>query len=551
MDSHESTRVNYSHCSCTTFPLYFTVSVLLSFSPSIQSHSSLLPNFPGPIFEASSFPTIIMVQKSVAIEHAWQDWQKHCALPRQDTILNVVTSLRQNYPDHIVTVAKEDAGILDYARAGNATLSPDENDGRFVAVRESVAANRRAGAKSGKFKDDILFGMHECSWRNNDFIIFYVDWIEDLFGLHKKAHFILYERSKAASNETPPKIVDELIAEATKWNQDTREEIWVFDQEQWTKSESLYRSVQQAHWDDVILDPAFKKDLIDDVEGFFDNEAEYEEFAVSWKRGIILHGSPGNGKSISIKALMRSLAARPSPIPTLYVKSLAGCHNEFYAIGGVFEKARAATPCLLVFEDLDSLVKEKVRSFFLNEVDGIADNNGIMIIGSTNYLGRLDPSITQRPSRFDRKYPFALPAHAERERYAEYWRSKLLKNKRVEFPEGLATVIADQTDGFSFAYMKETFVTSLLSILGAKRRGANEPEELAEADGKTNGHMEAKEDPFATVLLWRVVQKQIKSLNAQMKAAKESAEQAEQAEKQKGDKKAADDEDENGGGSCC
>ena len=346
-----------------------------------------------------------------------------------------------------------------------------------------------------------------------------------------------------ASNETPPKIVDELIAEATKWNQDTREEIWVYDQHKWTKSASLYQSVQQAHWDDVILDPAFKKELIADVEGFFDNEAEYEEFGISWKRGIILHGSPGNGKSISIKALMRSLAARPSPIPTLYVKSLAGCMNEFYSIGQIFEKARTAAPCLLVFEDLDSLVKEKVRSFFLNEVDGIADNNGIMLIGSTNYLGKLEPSITQRPSRFDRKYPFELPAHAERKRYAEYWRSKLLKNERVEFPEGLATVIADQTDGFSFAYLKETFVASLLSILAAKRRGANEPEGLAESEGKTNGHMEGKEDPFATVLLWRVVQKQMQSMKAQMKAAKESAEQAEQAEKQKGDKKTDDDDD--------
>ena len=485
-----------------------------------------------------------MVQKSAALENIWQDWQKYCALPRDDTILRVVTSLRQNYPEHIVTVADEKSGILDYARAGNAALSLDEDDGRFVAVREYVVANRRAAAKAGKLTDDIRFGTHYCSWRNKDFIIFTVDWVKDLFGKHKKAHFILHERSQGASNETPPKIVDELIAEATKWNQDAREEIWVFDQNEWTKSQSLYQSVQQAHWDDVILDPTFKKELIADVEGFFENEAEYKEFAISWKRGVILHGSPGNGKSISIKALMRSLSARPSPIPTMYVKSLAGCFNEFYSIGQIFEKARAAAPCLLVFEDLDSLVKEKVRSFFLNEVDGIADNHGIMIIGSTNYLGKLDPSITQRPSRFDRKYPFELPAHAERTRYAEYWRSKLLKNERVDFPEGLTTVIADQTDGFSFAYLKEIFVTSLLSILAAKRRGANEPEDLAEVDGSTNGHMEGKEDPFATVLLWRVVQKQIQSLKAQMKAAKESGEQAEQAGKQKGDKKKDDDDDE-------
>ena len=239
---------------------------------------------------------------------------------------------------------------------------------------------------------------------------------------------------------------------------------------------------------------------------------------------------------------MRSLAARPNPIPTLYVKSFAGCHNDFYAIREVFEKARAVTPCLLVFEDLDSLVKEKVRSFFLNEVDGIEDNHGIMIIGSTNYLGKLDPSITQRPSRFDRKYQFALPAQAERERYAEYWRKKLIKNRRVEFPEGLVTVIADLTDGFSFAYLKEAFITSLLSIVGAKRRGADEPEGLIKADGEANGNVEGKDNPFAKVLLWRVMQKEIQTLRAQMEAAKESKESAENAEKKKDVEKAAGDE---------
>ena len=43
------------------------------------------------------------------------------------------------------------------------------------------------------------------------------------------------------------------------------------------------------------------------------------------------------------------------------------------------------SPCLLVFEDLDSLITDKVKSFFLNEVDGLESNDGIMMIGSTNY----------------------------------------------------------------------------------------------------------------------------------------------------------------------
>jgi len=59
----------------------------------------------------------------------------------------------------------------------------------------------------------------------------------------------------------------------------------------------------------------------------------------------------------------------------------------------------------------------------LNEVDGLESNDGILMIGSTNHLERLDPGIAKRPSRFDRKYLFDDPNEGERELYAEYCKS--------------------------------------------------------------------------------------------------------------------------------
>lgn len=69
----------------------------------------------------------------------------------------------------------------------------------------------------------------------------------------------------------------------------------------------------------------------------------------------------------------------------------------------VFRKARAEAPCVLVLEDLDSLINDGNRSFFLNQLDGLENNDGLLVIGSTNHYDRLDPAITKRPSRFDRK----------------------------------------------------------------------------------------------------------------------------------------------------
>jgi transitional endoplasmic reticulum ATPase len=184
-------------------------------------------------------------------------------------------------------------------------------------------------------------------------------------------------------------------------------------------------------------------------------------------------------------------------VPTLYVRSLSSfggkdsdvrnaceTYTDFvhqrlgpeYAISSIFSKARQEAPCYLVFEDLDSIVSDNVRSYFLNEVDGLKSNDGILMVGSTNHLDRLDPGIAKRPSRFDRKYYFPNPAYDQRVQYAKFWQGKLEDNKDVDFPDELCGKIAEITPKFSFAYMQEAFVATLLAIAG---RGGKS---IAEAD---------------------------------------------------------------------
>lgn len=300
-----------------------------------------------------------------------------------------------------------------------------------------------------------------------------------------KLFYILHPRSSSQITSGHCEETDALILAAGKWTSQLHDEIFVFDNGYWDKSKELWRSVSDASWTDVILSPAMKQNLIDDVQGFFDNQELYAQFAVPWKRGVILHGVPGNGKTVSIKALMASLYSRDDPIPSLYVKSFeTNCQTEQYAIRQIFQQARSMAPCLLIFEDLDSLVNDDIRSYFLNEVDGLESNDGILMIGSTNHLDKLDPAISKRPSRFDRKYHFKIPGEEERRLYTEYWRKKLLKNKTVEFPEELCGVIAKLSEGFSFAYLKELFVMALLSLVRGFKGDEFEIVEREEAAGK-------------------------------------------------------------------
>jgi transitional endoplasmic reticulum ATPase len=77
-------------------------------------------------------------------------------------------------------------------------------------------------------------------------------------------------------------------------------------------------------------------------------------------------------------------------------------------------------PCLLIFEDLDSLITQETRSYFLNEVDGLESNDGILVIASINNLSKLDPSLSKRLSRFDHKYHFKPPNEDERTAYCQF-----------------------------------------------------------------------------------------------------------------------------------
>jgi AAA+ superfamily predicted ATPase len=204
------------------------------------------------------------------------------------------------------------------------------------------------------------------------------------------------------------------------------------------------------------------------VDNFFAARSTYADYNIPWKRGILFVGSPGNGKTHTVKALINH-----SEQPCLYVKSFnAQYSTDSENIRKVFKQARQSAPCILVLEDLDSLLTDGNRSFFLNELDGFAANQGIVIIASTNHPERLDAAIRDRPSRFDRKYHFELPDELAREAYIIQWKDSLLERlrQRVKMPMRLSPDAVNRiikiTEGFSFAYLKELFLSSMVRWVG-------------------------------------------------------------------------------------
>ena len=254
--------------------------------------------------------------------NVFDDYQKHNAGLQISSETAIVSSLRGRYPDWTVTVTPAFTGLLAFAQAGQAKAELDIKTESLSAWRLYTPHSQRTSQEQGEMTDKVHFGKYDYEW-NGEVFILYTATFQQGFGDEVENNYIL-RKSDSELLDGRCRATDELIAAATKWNNDVHEEVLVFDQMSWTKNKELWASVQDADWEDVIMDKRMKETLVNDVEGFFECRDDYKEFAVPWKRGIIFHGLPGNGKTISIKALMHALYKRPDPIPTLYVKSLAG-----------------------------------------------------------------------------------------------------------------------------------------------------------------------------------------------------------------------------------
>jgi len=104
------------------------------------------------------------------------------------------------------------------------------------------------------------------------------------------------------------------------------------------------------------------------------------------------------------------------------------------------------------------------------ERDPIRPRPGALTLATSNHPDRLDPALVERPSRFDRKYHFLLPAAAERRRYLAQWNARLDPELRVS--DEVVSALATDSEGFSFAYLKELFVSGLTRWVVAREAGA-------------------------------------------------------------------------------
>lgn len=185
----------------------------------------------------------------------------------------------------------------------------------------------------------------------------------------------------------------------------------------------VFVEVPDVGWNDVGGLDAIKRELTETVQWPLEHPGLFTIAATRPAKGILLTGPPGTGKTLLAKAL-----ARESQVNFISVKGPELLSQWIGAsekgVREVFRKARQASPCILFFDEIDSLVParggggdsgvtQRVVSQFLTEMDGIEELKGVVVLGATNRRDILDPAIL-RPGRFDLVLELPLPDKASR-----------------------------------------------------------------------------------------------------------------------------------------
>ena len=210
------------------------------------------------------------------------DYEAHSNGTRITTPVALSSSLRARHPDLTLAITPAaSCNLLGFASAGFANAALDAREG--IILHYYVPPKRQLNGEQGFLAGQIVFAKYVYHWKEHDFIIYLAEGYRDgSFGLPLYACILC----EPAAQETAASVsgsADALITAASKWSLELHEEVWVFDQVLWRKDSALWKEVQKASWEDVILDGEMKQTLQDDVQGFFNERESYEKFQIQWK----------------------------------------------------------------------------------------------------------------------------------------------------------------------------------------------------------------------------------------------------------------------------
>jgi len=179
-----------------------------------------------------------------------------------------------------------------------------------------------------------------------------------------------------------------------------------------TALREVYIEIPEVHWEDIGGLKEVKKEVIEAAEWPLKYPQVFEKLGIRPPRGILLYGPPGTGKTLLAKAVATESEANFIAVKGPEILSKWVGESE-KAVREIFRKARQAAPCIIFFDEIDSIaprrglgfgdsgVTERIVNQLLTEMDGLQRTKDVVVMAATNRPDILDPALL-RPGRFDR-----------------------------------------------------------------------------------------------------------------------------------------------------
>lgn len=191
--------------------------------------------------------------------------------------------------------------------------------------------------------------------------------------------------------------------------------------------------------------------IMDEIEKFWGRSDRFKKYQITQRRGIMVVGPTGCGKTCTSKLVCLDVVRRGG-----VVFQLTSVKLLIYGLT-LFRAIQPKTPVVVLLEDIDEIASGGDSSPLLNMLDGIyAEFELVVFMATTNFPDRLERRITNRPSRFDCIIEMAQPVESARQIYLDTLApgldQALFNTKRA----------AADTNGLSFAHLKELFVSTVI-----------------------------------------------------------------------------------------
>ncbi|MPZ07932.1 MAG: AAA family ATPase, partial [Nitrososphaeraceae archaeon] len=232
----------------------------------------------------------------------------------------------------------------------------------------------------------------------------------------------------------------------------------------------VYVEPPDVKWEDIGGLDIVKRELQEAVEWPMRFPEMYKQLGHEVPKGILLHGPSGTGKTLLAKAVATESEANFISVKGPELMSRWVGESE-KGIRDIFRKARQASPCVIFFDEIDSIAPirglegagyastERMMSQLLTEMDGVQEIHDVVIIAATNRVDMIDPALL-RPGRFDRIVFIPNPD--------KFTRKKILEINTKGKPIGQDVDlerIASVTEGFSGADMSAIANTAVSLVL--------------------------------------------------------------------------------------